>query len=415
MRVLGLVTEYNPFHNGHKYHIEQSKEAVNADYTICVMSGNFVQRGAPALLNKWARAKMALLNGADLVIELPVCYVLQSAEHFAFGAVKLLDSLGIVDYICFGSEYGKIDLLDEIAQILINEPAELTYDIKLLLNNGCSYAKAREKAVLEYMKKRHLATEVENILSSPNNILGIEYLKALHRLKSNIKAATIQRYKAQYHSTDFHDEIASATAIRNLLENSSDILKLKAYIPKASFDILLNEIELGRAPVFSDRYDTAIISLLRKLSKEQISSFPDVIEGLENRILKAAHNCGSVSSIIDSIKTRRYTLTRLQRIMFNILLGITSDMFSTFQKYGGPQYIRVLGMNNKGKELLRHCRTKSTLPVIIKPAAYHQSCNPLLKQMMELDFLASDLYSLGYPESTMRTGNLDLKTSPVVI
>lgn len=415
MKVLGLITEYNPFHNGHKYHLEKSKELVGADFTVCVMSGNFIQRGVPALLNKWARAKMALLNGIDLVIELPVCYVLQSAELFAYGSVKILDSMNMVDYICFGSECGEIEPLKEVAYILANEPEEVSLNIKSLMNNGYNYAQAREKSVLKYMEKTYSSDQISKIMSSPNNILGIEYLKALYKLNSNIKAATIKRYKAEYHSLDLHDEVISATAIRHILQKSSDIKILKKYMPGKSFNILCNEMESGKAPVFSEKYDTAIISLLRKMTPEQIKSFPDVNEGLENRIFKATYQYGSMNEILQYIKTKRYTLTRLQRIMLNILLGITEETFSQFQKNGGPQYIRVLGMNSKGKELLKQCKKKSSLPIITKPSSYKKFDNPLLKKMIELDFLASDLYSLGYPDPKMRKGNLDLTTSPVII
>ncbi|WP_094546514.1 nucleotidyltransferase [Petroclostridium xylanilyticum] len=415
MRVLGLITEYNPFHNGHKYHLETSKNITAADYVVCVMSGNFIQRGEPALLNKWAKTKMALMNGVDLVIELPVTYVLQSAEYFAFGAVKILDSLNIVTDLCFGSEWGKIDDLKNIAGILFDEPVEVSLKFKQFLDQGDSFVKAREKAIIDYMKGKYSAQHIEEIMSSPNNILAIEYIKALYKLNSNIRPVTIKRYKTGYHSLEFKDEIASATAIRNLILHQSNIMEIKPYMPLSSFDILNKEINAGKAPIFTQQFETAILSLLRKQDHLQLALFPDVNEGLENRIQSAAYKFGTYEEVISAVKTKRYTRTRLQRIMLNILLGITQDMLNTFQKYGGPQYIRVLGMNSRGKELLKAIKKKASLPIIIKPSSYKQSCNPLLKQMIELDFLATDLYSLHYPAKNERKGRLDLLTSPVII
>ena len=415
MRVVGLITEYNPFHNGHKFHLEASKHLTNADYVVCVMSGNFIQRGEPALLNKWARTKMALINGVDLVIELPVSYVLQSAEHFAFGAVKILNSLNIVDYICFGSEQGKIEPLNNIAGILANEPEEVSHRIKLLLKEGNSFASAREKAIKEYLKAENKSLNIDTILASPNNILGVEYIKALYKLNSRITPLTIKRHKAGYYSLEPKDEIASATAIRNILQQEMNLEKLESFMPSANYHILCSEVDAGQGPVFSQHFDIAIMTLLRKLSNLQLAAFPDVKEGLQNRIWKAAHTFGTLESTITAVKTKRYTRTRLQRIMFNILLSITKDVLKTFQKYGGPQYIRILGMNKNGKKLLKLANSTASLPIIIKPSSYSRSCNPLLRQMIELDFLATDLYTLHYPAADKRIGRLDYLTSPIIM
>lgn len=417
MKVLGLVTEYNPFHNGHLYHLELSKKICGADYTVCVMSGNFIQRGQPALLDKWARTGMALSNGIDLVIELPVSYVLQSAEHFAFGAVEILDSLGLVDYLSFGSECGEVDILNEIAVLLCNEPMEFSSHLKKLLQQGYSYAQAREQSVLEYLGKSISENTLRKVMSSPNNILGIEYLKALHRLQSNIRPLTVKRHKTGYHSLEYTDPdgIASATAIRSIIQKSLDWDRLRPLLPAASLEVIRTEAACGKAPVFMDYFETAIVTLLRKLNSDQLSNYPDVNEGLENRIVKAAMENSTLDHIFSAIKTKRYTHTRLSRIMCNILLGITRDQFSSFQKSGGPQYIRVLGANHRGTEILKAAKSRATLPLIIKPSSYDKSCNPILKQMIELDFLATDLFSLGYPEPEKRKGRLDLTTSPLML
>ncbi|MGE4282634.1 MAG: nucleotidyltransferase [Clostridia bacterium] len=415
MKVLGLVAEYNPFHNGHKYHLENSKDMLGADYVVCVLSGNFIQRGEPALLNKWARAKMALLSGVDLVIELPAAYTLQSAEFFAFGAVKILDSLGIINNISFGSELGEIDALRNIASILVNEPPEVSLCFKGLLDSGISFAKAREKAVIQYLSHQYSTDDLKKIMGSPNNILAIEYMKALIKLNSSIKPSTIKRFKTGYHFLEGKDEIASATAIRNMLQQKNGIAKIKPYLPPSSYELLMNEINAGRGPIFTEDFDSAILTQLRKLNATRIKNYPDVNEGLENRIIDASIRFGTYEEVVEHIKTKRYTRTRIQRILFNILLEMTRDMLHTFQQYNGPQYIRVLGMNENGKKLLKLANKRASLPIITKPASYKQSCNPLLKQMIELDFLATDLYTLHFPAKIQRKGMLDLLTSPVIM
>jgi predicted nucleotidyltransferase len=427
LKVLGIITEYNPFHNGHKFHIEQAKKLSGCDYVICVMSGNFIQRGEPALLNKWARTKMALTNGVDLVIELPVSYVLQSAEHFAFGAVKILNSLGIVDYICFGSEHGDINPLTKIAQILVKEPEYISGLIKHNMHIGDSYARAREKAVISYLKEFNdlsYMSDFSGIISSPNNILGIEYIKALQALKSKIIPLTIKRFKAGYNDLKSYDNIASATAIRSILENhkystntndASDYDSIEKLLPPSSFYILNDELKIGQGPIFTKHFDTTIISLIRKMGREQLALYPDVNEGLQNRIIEAVNSCGSIKDAVHRIKTKRYTYTRLMRIMFNALIGIDKASFDEFQSYGGPQYIRVLGMNKSGQKLLKSAHGKVNLPIIVKPSSYKQSCNPLLIKMIELDFLATDLYTLSFDNPKLRTGKLDLTTSPIII
>ncbi len=414
MKVLGVISEYNPFHNGHLHHLNESKKATGSDYVVSVMSGNFIQRGEPALLNKWARAKMALESGIDLVIELPVSYVLQSAEFFAYGAVKILNSMNMIDYICFGSEQGDIEPLQLIARTLIDEPNVISSKIKSFLNEGYSFPKARELAVTAFFANKDEKINTQQILSSPNNILGIEYLKALNKLNSTIKPTTIKRFKTGYHSQETKDNIASATAIRTKLQNNNDLENIKAYIPPCSYDIINDEINAGRMPIFTEDFDSAIITLLRRLKSKELAGYPGVSEGLEHRIIKAAHRYGTLTDILDSIQTKRYARTRLQRIMYNVLLGITQDMLNTFQHYGGPQYIRVLGFNEKGRQLLRVAKKRASIPILVKTASYKQSCNPLLRQMIELDFLASDLYTLNYTNHSQRKGKMDFLTSPIM-
>ncbi|MCX7708548.1 MAG: nucleotidyltransferase [Clostridia bacterium] len=406
MKVLGLIVEYNPFHNGHAYHLEEAVKLSGADYVVCVMSGNFIQRGEPAIVNKWARTQMALEAGVDLVIELPLVYAMGSAEYFAFGAVKLLDSLGVTDYLCFGSEHGSIEALESIADILINEPPAYQEILKAQMNTGISYPSAREKALTEYCKTMDLPAEIENIIGSSNNILGIEYLKALKKLSSRITPLTIQRVSNDYHTREITGSISSATAIRNHIKNndSSDFAfkQLKETLPTSIANILEKEFEAGRGPVFQDHFEAQIFVTLRKSPVSEIASLCYVAEGLENRLRKASEQSGTLEALIESVTTKRYPRTRVQRILFNALLGITTDEFNTFNSFGGPQYIRVLGFNHRASSLMSQINKKASLPVIMKVADFKHSCNPLLKRMLEIESLATNIYVLAYKNPEFR-------------
>ncbi len=407
MKVLGLITEYNPFHNGHLHHLEKSREITGCDTVVCVMSGNFIQRGLPALTNKWSRAEMALNNQVDLIIELPVYYAVSSAEFFAHGAVKLLDSLGFVDSLCFGSECGEIDLLKIIAFVLAEEPAAYKEKLCRRLEEGLSFPAARSLALQDYFSQNSpndLAL-VRALIDKPNNILGIEYMKALKRLNSTIKPSTIRRYKADYNSYKQYGSIASATAIRKILA-SNELEVVKSVVPESSYNILRREISEGRGPVFSESFELAILSMLRKMSSEELRGVNDVTEGIENRIIKAAQESGSLSELLDRIKTKRYTLTRLQRILTCILLGLSRDNLETFNSAGGPQYIRVLGFSEKGEELLGKIKA-SSLPLVTNLPVFLKNCTALQKKMLEADILASDIYCLGYPSASERLGGQD--------
>lgn len=430
MTVLGIVTEYNPFHNGHLLHLQKSKETASADYVIAVMSGNFVQRGEPAIVNKWARTAMALSAGVDLVIELPVVYAISSAEFFAEAAIKILDSLGIVNSLCFGSETGSIAPLNVLAEILVKEPEEYKQYLKQYLNSGLSFPLAREKAICSYIQtldqfrntvntnnldlkcvqNMHMH-DLHNILGSSNNILGIEYLKALKRLNSHIVPYTIKRQANLYNEENLTGKISSATAIRKHMKEIENMIdESKSYhthhihdqkdinhaLPSESLNIIMNEFENGKGPVLISSFENIILAILRKISTDEIKRYPNINEGLENRIKKAARVSGSLEELMENICTKRYTRTRIQRMILSILLGITSSQFQYFNAHGGPQYIRVLGFNNKGRELLAEINKQARLPVIVKTANFINSDNQPLKKMLELEAMASDIYVLGY-------------------
>ena len=406
--VLGIIGEYNPFHNGHAYHLEKSKQETKADYVIAVISGNFVQRGNVSLVDKWAKADMALASGVDLVIELPTIYSISSAENFAYGAVKILDSLNIVDHISFGSELCYIDVLEKCADILYRQPSEFVSLLKHELSKGISFPKARENALLMYLND---IRRYANVLSSPNNILGIEYIKALKKLRSPIKPIAIKRVNVGYNDLGINNNFASATAIREkIIKNTpAGISKL---MPSNSYRILYNSIKKGHYVKDISEFEKEIIYILRKMSLKEIADLPDVSEGLENAIKNAANSCNTLAEFMNIIKTKRYTNTRIQRILLYALLGITkNDMKTSFK---AQPYIRVLGMNNKGKELLSVIsRSNPNLNIITSVKKYIDSNpNKNLLNMLNIDINATNIYTLGYPKDSW--SNLDFTHNMII-
>lgn len=395
MTVAGIIAEYNPLHNGHQYHINMTKKLTGAQYIICVMSGNFVQRGETAIINKWFRTRMALEAGIDLVIELPTVYALQSAEQFALGAVKLLDSTGIVDCLCFGSEAGDISLLAQATDLLHSEPAPLKQLIKQKMAEGLSYPHAIAEALSCYAQV--------DIALTPNNILGVEYLKALKTLNSPIKPVTIQRLHSSYNSAELEGKISSATSIRHAIyKHGLTYDGVRYALPGFTYTILADAFDKGYGPVFSKGLEQLMIYTLRNMSENDIAGILDVTEGLEHRLKKAADLAGDLPSLIRYIKTKRYTQARIQRILIRAMLGITSDLMKKLAEAGGPQYIRILGFSDKGKDLLPYIKAKAKLPLLSKAADYRYLLPPSGKEIFEIDVKATDLYSLIYPKTTLR-------------
>ena len=393
-KVLGIVCEYNPFHNGLIYHIIQSKKLTGADYTIAIMTGNFAQRGDDSLVDKWSKAEMALLAGVDLVIELPVIYSVSSAENFAEGAVKILNSLKIVDNISFGSETKDINLLDRIAEVLHNEPKEFQTLLSHELSKGISYPKARENALMMYLND---VRRFANVLSSPNNILGIEYLKALRKTKSNILPVCIPRVGAGHNDTTYSKNIASATTVRNLVNtNKYDSLEFKRLVPLTTGSILSENIKKGHIISGLHVFEKEIIYTLRRMSILEIANLPDVSEGLEYKIKQAANSCNSLIEFYNIVSSKRYTQTRISRILVYALLGITrKDM--QLSKSISP-YVRVLGFNNAGKKILSMIsEANPKLPLITSMKKFEESNkNKNLQAMLAKDIWATDVYTLGY-------------------
>ena len=391
-RVLGIIAEYNPFHNGHLYHVSESKQETGAQYVIAIISGNFVQRGNTSIINKWVKARMALLNGVDLVIELPTIYSISSAENFAEGAIKIFNSLGIVDTISFGMEASDISTLNNIANVLYNEPKEYITMLSHELKKGNSFPKARENALMMYLNdiKRYA-----NVMAGSNNILGIEYLKAMKKTKSIINPIGIKRQKVLYNDKYIVDEFASATAIRKMLmtKQLNDISKV---MPRNSYLLLGEELKKGHYVIDISKFEKEIIYTLRKMSSEEIAKLPDVSEGLENLIKNAADSCNTLEELINIVKTKRFTQTRIQRILLYSLLGITKKQMEISRKI--TPYVRVLGFNNKGKELISEMMTLNPkLNIVTSVKRYIDDiANKNLKEMLETDILATNIYTLGY-------------------
>ena len=407
--VLGIIAEYNPFHNGHFYQIEEAKKQTGAKYVVAVMSGNFTQRGNTSLIDKWAKAQMALENGVDIVLELPTIYSVSSAENFAEGAIKILDSLKIVDTLCFGTETVDFAALNNIANVLHNEPKEYVAILNHELGKGISYPKARENALMMYLNdiKRYAS-----ILSGSNNILAIEYLKALKRLKSDMTPFSIQRKKVYYNDERIIDEFASSTAIRKLIA-TEQYAEVRKVVPMSSYMLLKEKIEKGNFVIDIIKFEKEILYNLRKMTVKQIAELPDVTEGLEYAIKNAANSCNSLLELVNIIKSKRYTQTRIQRILVYALLGITKKDMANARKV--IPYARVLGFNKNGREMLSDiCSINPRINMITSVKKYEdQNINKALREMLEKDIFATNVYTLGYEDDSW--ANLDYTNKLVIV
>ena len=400
-KVVGIIAEYNPFHNGHSYHIQNTKAQTGADFVVAVMTGNFTQRGNTSVINKWEKAKMALNGDADLVIELPTIYSISSAENFASGAVKILNELGIVDTISFGMEADDVSTLNNIANVLVNEPPEYRAILEHELGKGNSFPKARENALMMYLNdiKRYA-----NVVKGSNNILAIEYLKALKKQKSSIVPFGVKREKVYYNSTKIIDEYASATGIRNLLLHNQ-LEEVRKVVPAKSYSILLNNLRQGTYVLDIIAYNDEIIYKLRSMTVKQIANLPDVSEGLEYLIKDVSNKTNNLIELINGIKSKRYTQTRIQRILLYALLGITKKDMEMSKKI--TPYIRVLGCSEKGKMLLSQINSKAKVITSLKKYEVSNKnkrfCigkQKALNRMLEIDKLATDIYTLGYKKDS---------------
>lgn len=397
---IGIIAEYNPFHNGHLYQIQKAKELTGADTVIAVMSGNFTQRGETSLVNKFEKTKMALQNEVDMVIELPTIYSISSAENFALGGIKILNEIGNIDYLVFGIEEDNLQELQAIADVLVNENDEFKSKIKTELDKGNSYPKAREIA----LKKVLSSENVEDIMQKPNNILAIEYLKALKITNSRIKPFAIKRKNSMHHDKNINENYASGTYIRKLfIENNFD--EISKVVPKYTYEKLLELKSHGTYVTSINDFSDIVIYKIRMMTKEEISKIADVNEGLENSIKLASTTCKTIDEIIDKVSTKRYTKTRISRILTYILLDITkSDME---QSKNNDPYIRVLGINKQCEEILSTINNNKLI-TSLKKFEENNGENKLLN----IDKKATEIYTIKYPKSV--EANLDY-TSKFII
>ena len=413
MKTAGIIAEYNPFHKGHEYQIRYTKEKLKADYVIVAMSGDYVQRGTPALISKHVRAEMALRCGADLVLEIPVSISTASAEAFAMGGVSLLDSLGVVDMLCFGSESGEISALRELAEILVEEPEEYKKLLKSFLSEGLTFPAARSQALTEYFKNPRnfngddfdgvltpLLNEVTQILNTPNNILGIEYCKALLRLNSQIRPVTIRREGMGYHETTVPDGnstvaspdlqsptdfFASATAIRNLiLRDSPDPDALASQIPGQAFPVFQKAVNSGEF-LTENSLDSILSYCLMKENVKSLSSYMDVSEDLARRIINQQNLLLSFSQSVSVLKTRELTQTRIQRALLHIILNIHTAPTQI-------PFARVLGFRRESSELLSQIKKHSRIPLITKLADAQKLLDSEGNQILSETVFSSNLY-----------------------
>lgn len=405
MNVLGIIAEYNPFHNGHQYHIQKIKELTNADYCIVVMSGNFTQRGEPALLDKYTRTKMALDGGADLVLELPVCYACASAPYFAAGAVALLDRLGVTKWIGFGSECGDSAALQQIAQILTTEPAFYTKLLKQNLKSGLSYPSAQENALADYLEHSSvlqkndtvLPDSIPALLSSPNNLLGIEYCKAILSRQSPICPITLKRQGSSYQNPSLHPENSSALAIRTALHNCINSCEgmpqlLRPHMP----DFVFAQMEKAyhkTFPIFPDMLSFLLHYRLLLEAAHGFSDYLDISEELSARIRNKLPQYEGFSSFCLLLKTKELTYTRISRSLLHILLNIKKNDIKEYQTADWICYGRILGFQKQSTALLSAIKANADIPLISKLSDARKQLSQTAAKQLEQDIQCAHIYN----------------------
>lgn len=386
---LCIISEYNPFHFGHLYHLNESISQTDTDFKVAIISGNFVQRGEPSIINKWEKAKVALSAGFDLVLELPTLYAISSAENFANGSIKIADQIGS-NYISFGTESGDLEKLKKLSSLINKNEKEYITNVKEKIAEGFSYPKSQELVIDKMFGNEFLG------VCKPNNILGLEYLKSLNAISSNITPITVKRNLDKSSSSD----------IRALLRTSGfKIEDLKNSIPDFSYEILAENIENGNAALSLKAFEKEIIYILRTIDNEKLKNIPDVPENMLSNLKKIACSTNSLDELITALKNKSITQARIQRILLYILLGITkSDM--ELSKRITP-YVRVLGMSENGKKILSDI--SKDINVITSVKAFEKTCDDSdLLRMLEIDKKATDIYTLAYVNDSV--ANLDYTT-----
>ena len=416
MKTAAIIAEYNPFHNGHLYQLNKIKEITDSDFIISIMSGNFMQRGVPALLDKYSRGLMAISSGIDLAIELPLPYACGSAGDFAEGAVRLINELGVADYLCFGAECDNLELLMKIAEIITSEPADYKNILRDAMKSGHSYPAARNKAIISCCPEIP-ADELTDILTSPNNILAIEYLSALIKTNAKLKPIIIRRTAADYHDTSISGNICSANAIRSLLADrqremsQKDLDIIKAAMPSASYNMISEAYRQNRI-IFPDD----MMSILRyRLTEWNSYSLPyDMDENLANRIKNTDMRC-SLNDFIGSIKAKNYTYSKISRALLHLILDISTDDMLEFKDNGFIYYGNILGFRKSATGLIKAINHNSSIPLINKKATWNNFTEKCAKAMAEKELLASNIYNnLVYEKSGIRLPGEFITTTPFI-
>ena len=428
MNVAGIVAEYNPFHNGHLYHMESARKITNCEAVVVVMSGSFCQRGEPAIIDKFSRAEAALQCGADLVLELPFCFAVQDAGGFAKGAVSLLSRTRVVTDIVFGSESGNLEALSKMAHVLVKQPPPFPELIHKELKKGLSFPNARKKALLAFFQATS-ELNPQDVLSieKSNDILGLEYVKALIELSLSMKPHVVKRVGANYLSSKFSGTFSSATAIReSILCGRWD--NVSQSVPEKSLNIILRELNEGRGPVALRNMESLILSSLRLKSRRELENIYGFSEGLEKRFIKCAAKAGTLEEFFKCVNSKRFTLSKIKRLSLFSFFNLDREFMEKSNKEG-PQYLRVLGFNTKGQNLLSKMRKRSEVPVISVCSSYRKiiekalddtsrryRINPqLFERQLRMDIAATAIHSLLFPNKSQRSGEWDFLKHPTIL
>ena len=388
MKICGLITEYNPFHNGHIHHIEEARRITGCDYLVVVMSGNYVQRGTPAIIDKYERTRMALNHGVDLVLELPVLFATASAETFATAAVSLLHQLGCVDSLVFGTELGYLESLKKIADVLNHEPRKFSNDLKDFLRIGYSYPAARAAALDLYFNGE--IEGLDEILESPNNILGIEYLRALERLDCPITPYTIKRWKTDYHEKQLFDDVASATAIRNMLYEEDGVERITPYVPA----FVAREFALKHgisAPIRANDF-SQILQYRLEQEKDHLTDYLDFSPELAERVRNLLPDCYNFKEWAAALKSKTYTRTRINRILLHLILNIRTEDLEKYKDEDYCMYARILGFRGESAPLLKEIRENTNLPMISKMADAKEILNDKAMELLQLEIDSTNIF-----------------------
>lgn len=395
MKICAIICEYNPLHFGHLYHIQKARELSGCDAVMCIQAGNFTQRGEPAITNKYVRARMALEAGADIVVQIPTAYCCSSAEIFALAGVKIASSFENVTHLAFGCETENFELLKEIAKYFANEPKEFKEKLKKYLDSGNSLPVSRQKAIEELMKEDKVVfseiTETLNILNKPNNILAIEYLKALYKTKSNIEPIFTTRSNSDYSSADLNGKDSSATAIRTRLLSKKKAKSIKKLVPEFTYTLLKENIKEFGLPD-QDIFNTLCSYVVKTSSAEDIKNVYDVSEGIENRFISSAQKFKDFNELLLDVKTKRYTYTRLKRIVLRLLLKINKDAVSQIYKVDKLPFIKVLAFNGNNRDLLANVSANTN--IIIRNSNIVKKQSELYSTLADIEDRANAVYNM---------------------